>query len=134
MTAWWQTVLFTVYAWNASPVDGMDIVRSSAAMGREFPFPIDLELGPNPTIREEGQGAIEYAESTLPMLKRQRELLRVINEERRARHREIKNAALTQSQFQEGDIVIVRAGKSNQTQRGRSQRKGSFSVRDHIGY
>ena len=93
-TAWWQTVLFATYARNASPIDGTDLIRSAVVIGREFPFPIDLEFGVNPTINQEGQSAIEYAESNLPLLMKQRELLKLINEERRERHRELKNASL----------------------------------------
>lgn len=38
--------IFAVYAWNSAPVDGTDVVRSYAAIGREFPFPIDFERDP----------------------------------------------------------------------------------------
>ena len=40
---WLMGALFAVYAWNSSPVDGTDIGRAVAAIGREFPFPIDIE-------------------------------------------------------------------------------------------
>ena len=74
--AWWQTVPFAVYVWNASPIDGTDLIRSAVAIGREFPFPIDLEFDYNPTIRDEGQNAVEFAETNLPLLKKQRALLK----------------------------------------------------------
>ena len=61
-------MLFAVYAWNASSIDGTDLIRSGAAIGRKFPFPIGVELGPNPTIADEGQQALEYAETNLPLL------------------------------------------------------------------
>ena len=108
VTAWWQTVLFSVYAWNASPIDGTDIIRSSAAVGREFPFPIDIEMGPTPRIRDEGQGAIEFVESNLPLLRKQRVLLQVLNEERRRRHRDLKNVSCKAKYFDKGDVVVVR--------------------------
>ena len=41
---WLQGVLFAAYAWNTTPADGTDIPRSVAAIGREFPFPIDIGL------------------------------------------------------------------------------------------
>ena len=42
MVRWKQGVLFSLYAWNAEPIDGTDIPRSVIAIGREIPFPIDL--------------------------------------------------------------------------------------------
>jgi len=32
------------YAWNSAPIDGTDILRSVAAVGRPFLFPIDISL------------------------------------------------------------------------------------------
>ena len=132
-TAWWQTVLFSVYAWNASPIDGTDLIRSAVAIGREFLFPIDLEFGHNPTIREEGQSAVEYAESALPLLRIQRLLLKVLNDERQERHRELKNRALTTKTFQEGDVVVVRRqvqSKADQqvSAKGQFRTKGPYRV------
>lgn len=45
---WKQGAMFAFYAWNASPVEGTNIPRSQAAVGREFPFPIDLYHEPSP--------------------------------------------------------------------------------------
>ena len=39
----------TAYAWNASPIDGTDIVRSVPAIGRELRFPLDISLADIPT-------------------------------------------------------------------------------------
>ena len=40
----------TAYAWNASPIDGTDIIRSVPAIGRELRYPIDVSLSPVPDI------------------------------------------------------------------------------------
>jgi hypothetical protein len=40
------------YAWNSSPIDRTDIVRSVPAVGREFRFPFDFEYVPSPTMSE----------------------------------------------------------------------------------
>ena len=88
ITAYWQAVLFSVYAWNASPIDRTDIIRSAAAVGREFPLPIDLEMGLTPRIVNGGQGAIEYVETNLPLLKKQWVFLQVLYDKRRMRHQE----------------------------------------------
>ena len=39
---WLRGVLFALYAWNIGPVDGTDVDQSVVAIGREFPFPVDL--------------------------------------------------------------------------------------------
>jgi hypothetical protein len=40
---WQQEALFALYSWNASPIDVTDISRSLVAIGREFPFPTNIE-------------------------------------------------------------------------------------------
>ena len=47
---WIKGVHFAVYAWNAGPIDGTNVSRSYAAMGREFPFPVDVRLDPTPVV------------------------------------------------------------------------------------
>ena len=39
---WLQGVSFTLYAWNAVPVEGTNISISVVVIGRELPFPIYL--------------------------------------------------------------------------------------------
>jgi hypothetical protein len=43
-----EAVHCTAYDWNASPIDGTDIIRSVAAVGREFKSPFDLTLSTEP--------------------------------------------------------------------------------------
>jgi hypothetical protein len=40
---WAMNCLFAAYAWNGSPVDGTDIIRSFAAKARTFHFPLDVQ-------------------------------------------------------------------------------------------
>jgi hypothetical protein len=80
---WYQGVMFAFYAWNAGPIDGTDISRSVAAIGREFPFPIHLTN--NATPRDgisEGQSAMDHCDAASPLLYKQRQLLHELNEER----------------------------------------------------
>ena len=39
-----------VYAWNASPIEGTDIVRSVPAIGRALPFPLDIDMAEIPPL------------------------------------------------------------------------------------
>ena len=106
---WLQGVYFSLYAWNSSPIDGTNIIRSFVAKGRTFPLPIDLALdSTRPGPAHEGAPALEHVATMSPVLERQRDILRLINDERRRRHRELRNAAANQKTFQPGDIVIVR--------------------------
>jgi hypothetical protein len=71
LTQWIHGTLFTFYAWNASPVDGTDIIQSFAAKGCAFPFPIDLDDTIPPIPSGEGQAALEHMSSTFPLLFKQ---------------------------------------------------------------
>ena len=35
------------YTWNSADIDGTDVIRSMATVGREFRFLLDVELPPN---------------------------------------------------------------------------------------
>ena len=85
---WLQGVLFAAYAWNAAPADGTNIPRSVAAIGREFPFPIDVSLQ-TPSPNEGTADALhimDHSEATLPFLQHQQEVLQVLNDDRRKWH------------------------------------------------
>ena len=107
---WIMGVLFAMYAWNSAPVDGTDVIRSVAAIGRDFPFPIDLneeQVVPRDHFNT-AETALEHLSVAFPMLKRQQELLSMLQEERREYHRELKNASKNMKTFTPGELVIVR--------------------------
>ncbi len=72
---WKQGVLFAAYAWNAGPIDGTDIPRSLVAVGREFPFPIDLSNAIPRDGASEGQSALDHFESATPLLSKEDSLI-----------------------------------------------------------
>lgn len=117
--------IFAVYAWNSAPVDGTDVVRSYAAIGREFPFPIDFERDSIVPREHEAQGqqTIEHVNSTFPLLRQQQELLKILVDDRREHHRMLKNEGRKMKTFAPGDLVIVK--KQVQT----SQEKGPAKAR-----
>ena len=107
---WLQGVLFAAYAWNAAPADGTNIPQSFAALGREFPFPIDVSLrtsSPNEGTAD-ALHVLDHSEATLPFLKHQQKVLQVLNDDRRKWHTELKNKDRHPPQFNIGDLVIVR--------------------------
>ena len=87
---WLQGLFFTLYAWNAGPVDGTDIARSVVAIVREFLFPMDLSLARSMEGTSEGKKALDQFEAASPLLFRQREPFNILVSERRLRHRELR--------------------------------------------
>ena len=102
--------VFAVYAWNAAPVDGTNITRSYAAIGREFPFPIDLEREPLVPREHHSQGeqTLQHITTAMPLFHKQQELLHYLTEDRREHHRQLKNANRHTQVFYPGDLVIIR--------------------------
>ncbi len=134
---WKQGVLFAAYAWNAGPIDGTDIPRSLVAVGREFPFPIDLSNAIPRDGASEGQSALDHFESATPLLFKQRQLLSALNAERRQRHIDIRNEGKKQRAFDIGDIVIVRKQVKSNKSKGISAKllfktRGPYRVIDKI--
>jgi hypothetical protein len=117
---WRMDSLFACYAWNASPIDGTDVIRSFAAKARTFKFPLDIQIDQEVArIPQEGEPALSHIETMFPLWFQQKELLRAINEERRLRHRELANKHKTKRIFQPGDIVIVRKQVNSKAAEGR---------------
>lgn len=88
---WLQAVMFAICTWNASPADGTDISRSFCAISREFPFPIDINHDAPAVANQPGQAALEHVEAHTPWLVLNRQLLKLLQEERRQHHRKLKN-------------------------------------------
>ena len=105
---WWQGVMFSLYAWNAAPINGTDICHSFVTIAQEFPFLVDLSSTTAPQeALAEGQEALDHCDSALPLLYKQCQLLKILNKARWQHHRELKNAGVSQQKFEVGDLVIV---------------------------
>jgi hypothetical protein len=111
---WMMGVMFSLYAWNAAPMDGTNIVKSFAAKAKEFHFPIDLK---QPATGYQGtnssQEALWHVEAVFPLLRLQQEVLTILNKDRREKHRALKNETRKEKNFQVGDIVIVKKQKKS---------------------
>jgi hypothetical protein len=134
-----MNALFAGYAWNASPIDGTDVIRSFAAKARTFHFPLDIQMENEiARIPQEGESALQHIETMFPLWWRQKELLRLINDESRARHRERANKHKTKRIFQPGDIVIVRKQVNSKAAEGKPAKltlraKGPYRVLEEAG-
>eukprot|EP00978_Attheya_sp_CCMP212_P033933 scaffold139722_cov33-Attheya_sp.AAC.1 len=111
LAQWILGAAFACYtSWNASTVNMTDIVRSFAAKGREFLFPIDISEEAAPARRNGLQLTGEtrdYVLSSFPLIFKQRELLNILNSERRTHHAKLKNKMQTQQKFLPGDIFTA---------------------------
>ena len=68
--------IFSLYDWNASPLDGTDIDQSLVAVGRDLPFAIDLSPERSRWVTLEGQQALDHFESASPLLFREIDLFK----------------------------------------------------------
>jgi hypothetical protein len=138
MDEWIKGTLFAVYAWNSAPVDGTNIVRSVAAIARDFPFPIETEQDriATPTHSNTGQQILDHVSATFPMLASQRTILKILIEDRRQHHRDLKNQTRKEKQFSPGDIVIVRkqvtSGDSYGPAKLRLRARGPYRVLEEV--
>jgi hypothetical protein len=81
---WMKNVVMAGYAWNVTPINGTNIVRSFTAKGRRFWFWLDVVdeplrlsgLSGNPATR-----VVEHVETVFPAWKKQSEILKVVLEE-----------------------------------------------------
>ena len=105
---WLQGVFFALYNWNTHLVYGTDIDLSVLAIGREFPFTIDLSPARLREGTSEGQEALDHFEAASPLLFRKRELFNILVSEMRTRHRELDNKSKSMREFYTGELVVVR--------------------------
>jgi hypothetical protein len=137
---WAMNVLFATYAWNASPIDGTDVTRSFAAKARTFRYPLDVQEDNN-VIRiptGEGESALAHVETMFPLWFQQKELLKILNNERRERHRKLKNQTRQERKFNPGELVIVRKQVRSKASEGRPEKlvlkpKGPYRVLEKAG-
>jgi hypothetical protein len=55
-----MNVYFAMYAWNASPIDGTDIIQSFAAKADTFNFPLDVQEEPIRLIGNPNEHAVQH--------------------------------------------------------------------------
>ena len=101
------------------------------AIGREFPFPIDLSPARSRKVTSEGQEAFDHFEAASPIMFRQRELFNILVSERRLRRRELCNKVKLMREFDTGYLVILRKQVKSSRKYGIDQKlvfktKGSY--------
>ena len=98
------------YAWNASCIDGTDIIRSVPAIGRPFRFPIDCNLSATPEPSDD-YNTIDNLYEFLRLGQSQSEfathILRYLTEDRRSNAAARANANRNLKRFKVDDIVTA---------------------------
>jgi len=133
------------YAWNASPIDGTDIIRSVAAVGRPFRFPVDTQLSAidsaaiTPVSSCNDLSSLhEYLRLGQSQSQFAVQILQLLTEERRITQSERVNEQRHPQPFQVGDTVTVRvqvhSNASTDTVAKLSyRRRGPYVVRTVLG-
>ncbi len=135
---WMMNTSFAAYSWNASPIDGTDVVRSFAAKARTFQFPLDVAEQVPRIIGNPGEHALQHVETIFPLWFKQKELLRLLTTERRERHQQWANKNRTRREFQPGDIVVIRRQIQSDAAAGRPAKqriraRGPYRVLEKAG-
>jgi hypothetical protein len=135
-----ETSECAAYAWNSSAIDGTDIIRSVAAVGREFKFPLDINLGSTPIPVDSDVFAV-HSFLRLAQTNSQFaiETLRILTEERRTYHRERANESRSHQLFELNDIVMVRVQDQSNLDTNRVAKlsyrlRGPYSVIETLGH
>ena len=135
-----QNAKTSQYAWNSAPIDDTDITRSMAAVGRDFRFPLDVELSGNPVLNDSTNNALfTYLRNVSNDSIFAQSIVKVLIEERRARHMERHNKTKTPPVFKVGDVVKAHVQvKSNKTlgEVGKLSYKarGPFQITKDLGH
>ena len=130
----------TAYAWNASAIDGTNISRSVAAVGREFPFPFDLSLT-DPPLPVHGDLATvyHYLRQGQAHASFATDILKFLAEDRREYHRNLANADRKQRLFRVGDLVTARVTVQSRASTGQVyklqyRQRGPYEIVDASGH
>ncbi len=129
-----QNAKLSQYAWNSAPIDNTDVTRSMAAVGREFRFPLDVDLSPTPVLNDSQNSTLyEYLRTMSNTGPFATSMIQVLADERRQAHRDRLNENVTPHPFKIGDAVTARVVVQSQAQHGTVQKlsyqaKGPFQI------
>ena len=104
-----EAVIVAGYAWNSSPIDGTDIIRSIPAIGRELKFPIDIFSASFPLLTSnQADSVVKYLCLTHSSKHSATEILKRLIEDRRTVYHDRINNHRNIVSFVVGDVVMAR--------------------------
>ena len=99
----------SAYAWNSTPIDGTDIIRSVPAIGRALHFPLDINLNAVPKlIQNNAQATLDYLDFTNSHRHFSSSILNILIENCRTAHAERINNTTNLVLLKAGDIFMAR--------------------------
>jgi len=109
----------TAYAWNASCIDGTEIVRSIPAIGRPLKYPLDIQMcSPPPVIDTPSDSVAKYLRYVDGDAEFARKLTQWLIDDRRAMHRERVNEDRHLVTYEPGDVVMGKIAVQSNSIRG----------------
>ena len=135
-----QNAKTSQYAWNSAPIDDTDISRSMAALGRDFKFPMDVELSAMPVINDNQNSALfKYLRDVSNNSKFATSVVQILVEERREAHRLRWNKDKIEQLFELGDVVKAHVQVTSKAATGEVgklsyQAKGPFQISKIMGH
>ena len=109
----------TAYAWNTSPIDGTDIIRSVPAISCKLKFPLDIHESPlPPIINNPTKSIVDYIQYLDRTTVYAREICCWITEDRRTMHRKRTNNKRNVIEYKKGDIVMGRVAIQRKKEKG----------------
>jgi hypothetical protein len=121
LDVWIPASMIAGFAWNSSPIDGTDIIRSVAAVGREFRLPVDVKLStidPS-TLDLSAQALSTYMTCISRYSSFAQNILALLIADRRAAHAERINETRNPIAYNVGDLVLARVQVQSDASRGR---------------
>ena len=106
-------------AWNSSPITGTDISKSLLVMDREFNFPIDFATDEMFSTNNNPQIIFEYTKNLVEILSQSRDIYKILIDEHRTMHREMKNSEIkNEIEFKVGDVMFARRQVQSNKKKG----------------
>ena len=139
-SVWVPAAMTAGYAWNSAPIDGTDILRSVAAVGRPFLFPIDISLSLPPQLCSDNAAAVaQYLTFISEHASFSQTILRFLVEDRRLAHAERANESRNPFVYDVGDRVMATVQVQSEASRGKVaklsyQRRGPFEIISRLGH
>ena len=97
------------YNWNNAPIDGIYILRSIPAIGRELKFPFDINLNAMPKlVQNNANAALDYIKLIDSSRNFSSSILKILIEDRRISHAKLINISINLVVLHVGDIVMTR--------------------------
>ena len=130
LSVWVPAILLAAYAWNSSPIDGTDIIRSIPAIGRPFRFPLDLDItnGNIDPVLQQAPAVVQYLLGVSFQVSFAQDILKLLVSDRRNARAEHVNTTRKPIIFNIGDLVLAQVQVQSQASH-QSVSKLSYTIR-----